>query len=312
MKAVLTILLVFSCVVPLPGKAVWMNDLEAGGKRAAEEQKDLLLNFTGSEWCPGHALLQERVFSKEVFVQGVEKHFILVELDHPEDQAGLAPELREAKERLLTQYAVLEFPTLLLADESGRPYAQTTLSSFEPKEVEDYLEHLVQLKERRKVRDAALEAAEQLQGLDKAMALQSAIAEFPDETVDAFYADVVREIEAADPEDRTGFREARAYRRAVATYEQTAGELFGEGKFAEAIKAADSFIEEHDPTGLDRQHILMAKLMATVEIGTEDEALGLLAEIKAIAPESEIGLETDRLKGRIEVFFDEPKPATPE
>ena len=49
-------------------------------------------------------------------------------------------------------------------------------------------------------------------------------------------------------------------------------------------------------------------------MGTKDESLKLLEEIRAIAPESEVGLETTRLQSRIEAFFAqrEPVPVDPE
>jgi thioredoxin-related protein len=291
------------------GEDLWTTDLDAARKTAAEGKKDLLLSFTGSDWCPGCIMLKERIFSEAAFREGVKDQFVLVELDYPKNRTKLGEALVKRNELLLDQYFVAEFPTIILADELGRPYAQTSLSTYEPQGPADYVKHLTELRERRAIRDEALASAEKLEGLDRAKALQAAIAAFPDATVDAFYGEVVEKILVADPDDATGFREARDYRKAVADYEETIEQLFDEGKFVEAIKTADDFVAKNDPSGFERQHILMAKLMATVEIGTEAASLALLEEIKMIAPHSEIGIEAGRLKGRITAFFAEGKKA---
>lgn len=312
MKLLRSPLLLFAAsVLPLLAAEgdLWTTDLEAAKKTAVEQKKDLLLSFTGSDWCPGCIMLAERVFSKEEFGAGVKDQFVLVELDFPRDQSKVNAESMKNNELLLDQYFVEEFPSLILADEKGRPYARTALSIHEPKDAEDYVQHLIDLRQRRALRDDALDSASKLQGVEKAKALLDAIADFSDMTVDAFYPHIVAAILEADVEDKTGFREARDYRQAVIGYEASVENLFSEGKFAEVIGLAEEFVKDHDPTGFDRQHILMAKLMAMVEIGQKEEAHVLLAEIKAIAPESEIGVELDRLKGRMEAYFAEGKAA---
>lgn len=252
---VLTVLLSLGTAA---GAGPWTTDFEAARKQAAEEHKDLLLSFTGSDWCPGCMELKERVLTQDAFGKALAKHFVLVELDYPRDQAGLAPEVIARNARFLAHYSIEEFPTLILADEQARPYAQTTLPLYKPKEVADYVQHLLELQARRQLRDEVLAAAAKEEGVKKANALQAAIADYPDRTVDAFIA-------------------------------------------------------EHDPTGIARQHILMAKLMATVEIGSREDSLSLLEDIRAIAPHSEVGVEATRLRSRVEAFFaeQEPVPAQP-
>lgn len=303
----LTALLLCSSFMPLAAAdgSHWMTDYAAAKKKAAETKKDLLLEFTGSDWCPPCMELTKEVLSQDAFTSGAETKFVLVVLDYPRDESKLTEQLKEQNARLATQYGIEAFPTVVLADAAGRPYART---GFQPGGPDAYLKHLDELQALRKERDATLAAGRKLEGVDKAKALQNALAEFPDAIVEAFYQDVAAEVEAADPKDETGFRKARAYRRDVAAYEERVTTLFDEQNFEDVLKEADRFMQTHQPTGLDKQHIMMARIMAYAETGRKDDALKALAEMKAVAPESELGLQADRFKERIESFFADPMP----
>ncbi len=117
----------------------WMTDYAAAKKKAAESKKDLLLEFTGSDWRPPCMELTKEVFSKEAFTTGAEANFILVVLDFPRDESKLTEGLKDQNEKLATQYGIDSFPTIVLADAKGRPYAQTGFQEGGP---EAYLKHL--------------------------------------------------------------------------------------------------------------------------------------------------------------------------
>lgn len=287
----------------------WTTDLKAARAQAADQGKDLLLSFTGSDWCPDCIRLKNDILVTGEFRKAMAPHFVLVELDFPRDQAGIPAARLSRNEKLLEDYSVVEFPTLVLADPDARPYALTTLTTHRPAGAGDYVQHLLELKQRRKVRDEALKEAEHLDGLPKARALVTAIADYPDCTVAAFYRPVVEAILEADPEDRTGFQEAREYRLARSTYEKQVATLLETGEFEATVAAADAFVARHDPTGVERQKVLLPKLMATVETGSRDDCLKLLEDIRTIAPDSEVGLEATRLRSRIEAFFAKQGPA---
>jgi len=41
----------------------WLTDLDAAKKQAAAEKKDILIDFTGSDWCGWCIKLDKEVFS---------------------------------------------------------------------------------------------------------------------------------------------------------------------------------------------------------------------------------------------------------
>ena len=49
----------------------------------------------------------------------------------------------------------------------------------------------------------------------------------------------------------------------------------------------------------------MARVMAYTELRKKDEALKALAAMKSVAPESDLGVQADGFKQRIEAFFTE-------
>jgi thioredoxin-related protein len=103
---------------------VWMTDFIAAQKQAAAEGKDLLINFTGSDWCVWCQRLDKEVFRKKVFIYEAQKHFVFVMVDFPRDKSQ-SDQLKEQNEKLAQRYDASGFPTIILAEANGRPYAQT-------------------------------------------------------------------------------------------------------------------------------------------------------------------------------------------
>src|SRR5215212_100779 len=69
-------------VFAMAANANWMNDLEAAKSKAAKEQKPLLIEFTGSSWCPPCQALTAKVLSTPEFV-AFSRNLVLVSLDYP-------------------------------------------------------------------------------------------------------------------------------------------------------------------------------------------------------------------------------------
>ena len=103
----------------------WSSDFEAAKKQAAESKKDLLIDFTGSDWCGWCIKLNDEVFKHDAFKAGVKDSFVLVELDFPKDKSKLSEETQKQNKELGEKYAVQGYPTILLCDADGRPYAAT-------------------------------------------------------------------------------------------------------------------------------------------------------------------------------------------
>jgi len=101
----------------------WKTDYTAALEQAAKENKMVLLDFTGSDWCGWCIKLQKDTFSKPEFKKFAEQSLILVELDFPRGKAQ-SDALKKQNEELAEKFGVQGFPTLVLLDPLGREAAR--------------------------------------------------------------------------------------------------------------------------------------------------------------------------------------------
>ncbi len=114
----------------------WSTDLDAALKTAKEENKSVLVEFTGSDWCPPCIMMKKNVFSKKEFVEGAAKNFILVEIDMPKGNKSVA----EKNQPLVEKYEIEGFPTVVLLDSEGKEF--TRFFASEHPTVDAFLAHL--------------------------------------------------------------------------------------------------------------------------------------------------------------------------
>ena len=114
----------------------WHTDLEKALELAKKEKKPLLVEFTGSDWCPPCIAMRKNVFSKKEFVDAASKDFILVELDFPRGDQ----ELKKKNDPYAKQYNIEGFPTVILLDHDGKEF--TRFFASEHPTTEQFLAHL--------------------------------------------------------------------------------------------------------------------------------------------------------------------------
>ena len=96
----------------------WQTDFAAAKAQAANENKKLLLDFTGSDWCGYCMKLEDEVLSTAAF-RNFAKDYILVRLDFPRTKQ-LPPAEKRQNDALARQFQVDGYPTLIELDPSGR------------------------------------------------------------------------------------------------------------------------------------------------------------------------------------------------
>ena len=123
----------------------WYADYDEAAEEAQRTGKDLLVDFTGSDWCGWCIRLKEEVFDHEVFATEIDKSFVLVALDFPNSEAARARVPNpERNGELQRKYGVQGFPTILLMTAEGTVYGQTGYREGGP---ESYLYHVAQLRD---------------------------------------------------------------------------------------------------------------------------------------------------------------------
>ena len=117
----LTRLLLTLCLFSIAAHAadLWSTDYAAALKKAAEDKKEILLDFTGSDWCGWCKRLDKELFSQPAFQEYAAKHLVLVTIDFPQQKEQSAA-LKHQNDTLQKQYHVEGFPTLVLLDSNGK------------------------------------------------------------------------------------------------------------------------------------------------------------------------------------------------
>jgi protein disulfide-isomerase len=98
-------------------------DYKAARERAAKENKLVLLDFTGSDWCGLCIQLEKETFSKPEFQEFAGENLVFVKLDFPRRKEQSA-ELRRQNSELAHEFGVQGFPTLVLLNSQGRELAR--------------------------------------------------------------------------------------------------------------------------------------------------------------------------------------------
>ena len=108
-------------------RAEWQTDYAKALETARAQNKRVLLDFTGSDWCGPCIELNKRVFSSKEFRAYAEKNLIFVEVDYPRGKKQSA-RLVKQNEKLAQQYGIDRkgYPTLVLLDSSGRKLRELT------------------------------------------------------------------------------------------------------------------------------------------------------------------------------------------
>ena len=100
-------------------KPVWLTDFKSAQAQARAEKRILLINFTGSDWCPPCIMLHRQVFSQPEFADYAAKHLVLLEVDFPHGKAQSDAQ-KMANGKLADRFGIDGFPTVVLLDSSGK------------------------------------------------------------------------------------------------------------------------------------------------------------------------------------------------
>ncbi len=283
----------------------WISDFSAAQKQAAEAKEDLLVDFTGSDWCGWCIKLNEEVFSHDEFKAGVKDKFVLVEIDFPNDKSKLSEATQKQNAELGEKYGVQGYPTILLCDATGKPYAST---GYQKGGADAYVKHLDELREKKAERDKAFAAADKAEGVEKAKNLVAALnaMDLTDAMVANFYGDVAAQIKAADPKDETGFTKAAEDKARVATFESKLQGFAQKQDMDGALALVEATLKEDGFGPDERQQMIMTKASILAQQGKFDDAIKAIDEGKAASPESKMIPAIDGFRKQLETAKDQP------
>jgi thioredoxin-related protein len=219
---------------------LWQTDFAAAKAKAKAENKLMLVDFTGSDWCGWCKKLVAEVFSKDAFKTEAPKEFVLVELDYPTPAKKQSDELKKQNRELLAKYKVQGYPTILVMDADGKVVAKTGYRQGGP---EEYVKHLAAFLVAYGDVLKMTKELEKLQGIDRAKQLDK-IAEVYTNKLDNGDSDEVltmsKEIVALDPDNKSGLKPKHQFNLVTAEFEGLRDKM----KFVEAVACLKKGVEE--------------------------------------------------------------------
>lgn len=112
-KILIAILLIAGSFSVSAQEIYWETDLNKAADVAIKEKKQLLLFFTGSDWCGWCIRLQKEVLKTPEFAEWAQKNVVLVELDFPR-RTPQKPEIQQQNMQLQQMFEVRGYPTVWL------------------------------------------------------------------------------------------------------------------------------------------------------------------------------------------------------
>jgi len=97
----------------------WLTDLPKAQEQAKKDNKLVLLDFTGSDWCGWCIKLKKEVFDTKEFKDYAERNLVLVEVDFPRKKQQ-SEEQKKANQALQEKYKIEGYPTIIVLDSEGK------------------------------------------------------------------------------------------------------------------------------------------------------------------------------------------------
>ena len=98
----------------------WLTNLEKAKALAKKEKKMVLVEFTGSDWCPPCMALKKNVFNTDAFKKYAKDNLVLVEFDFPNNKSKISKEQRAYNNAQKKKFGIRGYPSVFLLDANGK------------------------------------------------------------------------------------------------------------------------------------------------------------------------------------------------
>jgi len=105
----------------------WQTDMQKARQMATKENRNILLVFSGSDWCAPCIKLEEKIWKSNEFRQYAQEHLIMVRADFPRRKRNKLPKELAAKNKELAKKYNPNgyFPYVLLLRPDGKVLGAT-------------------------------------------------------------------------------------------------------------------------------------------------------------------------------------------
>ena len=144
MKKFIATGMMLCCMTALFAQAVpagWTTDYYAALKQAKAEKKNVLILFTGSDWCSWCKLLKKNTLDKSSFKRYAKENLVTVYFDFPYDRK-ISQRQMGIQQSLAKTFGVEGFPTTVVVAPDGRKLLQ--FSGY--RDADNYIKELESIK----------------------------------------------------------------------------------------------------------------------------------------------------------------------
>ena len=114
----------------------WQTNFEEAKRIASAQNKNIILVFSGSDWCAPCIKLDKSIWQSEAFKKESEKEWIVVKADFPRKKANvLSKEQTEQNRKLAEKYNNEgSFPLVVVLDNTGKVIGRMGYKNVSPEE----------------------------------------------------------------------------------------------------------------------------------------------------------------------------------
>lgn len=114
----------------------WQTNFEEAKKIAAEQDKNVIIVFSGSDWCAPCIKLDKNIWQSEAFKKEAVEKWILVKANFPRKKANeLSKEQTNHNRNLAEKYNVDgSFPLVVVLDKNGKVLGKMGFKNVSPEE----------------------------------------------------------------------------------------------------------------------------------------------------------------------------------
>ena len=114
----------------------WQTDFEEAKKIATEQDKNIIIVFSGSDWCAPCIKLDKTIWQSQAFKNEAEKSWIVVRADFPRKKANaLSKEQTDHNRKLAEKFnGEGSFPLVVILDKNGKVLGKMGFKNVSPEE----------------------------------------------------------------------------------------------------------------------------------------------------------------------------------
>lgn len=147
MKSYLAVITAFAICGGAGAAEGWLTDFEKAKEATKTQNRHMLIDFSGSDWCGWCIKLDKEVFTQKAFQDYAKDNLVLMLADFPNDKSKQSAQVQKQNKKLADEFGVRGFPTVFVLSPEGKVVGRT---GYQPGGPEAYVKHIKDIIEGKK------------------------------------------------------------------------------------------------------------------------------------------------------------------